>query len=192
MAAASLTGAGSANQVGGGSCTPDRVSCIIAGVGRALYPSKTWAFFADMLGIQERAAKYRMAGSRAFTVDELQVLLQSEDGIDFLVALMGDAQPRWWRWMQKVMTLAAVRRRQAEDQQEILRLETSPDVEVGARRRIKGALNADRNLSAAIARAETAVGFQRPDRARATNDGLRQGAGVPHRPVAAAGGRKGR
>lgn len=192
MRAASLASAILPNGRGAGTCTESAASCTLTQAARSLYPSKTWAFLCDVLGIQERTAKHRLSGSRPYTVAELTILLQSEDGIDFLVAIMGDAQPRWWRWMQKVMTLAKVRRRQAEDQQEILKLETSSDVEVGARRRIKGALNADRNLSAAIARAETAVGFQRPDRNRGIDNAPRAGASVSHRALAAAGGRKGR
>lgn len=126
-----------------------------------------------MFGLQERTAKHRLAVTRVYTIGELQTLLRSEDGLDFLVAVMGDAQPSWWRWITKVMTLAAVRRRQAEDAQEILKLETSGDVEVGARRRIKGALNADKRISAAVARAETTLGLSRPDmdRVGAASDG---------------------
>ncbi|MDB5594893.1 MAG: hypothetical protein JWM36_1854 [Hyphomicrobiales bacterium] len=191
MATASLAHGVSANQGGAISCTASAVSCTISSVIRSLIPNKTWVFISDSFDLQERAAKHRLAGTRPYTVEELQILLQSEDGIDFLVAIMGDAQPTWWRWMTKVMTLAAVRRRQAEDQQEILKLETSNDVEVGARRRIKGALNADRNLSAAIARAETAVGFQRPERGGAVAHGSSAGARISDRAVATAGRRRG-
>lgn len=170
MSSISGTSRGFANHVGGGSCTENHGSCTIAAVNFAIteilkikFPLKTWAHLASILGLQERAAKYRLANARAYTVEDLQALLHSEHGLDFLIAVMGEAQPAWWRWMTKVMTLAAVRRRQAEDAQEILKLETSTDADVGARRRIKGALDADRRISASIARAETAVGFLRPN-----------------------------
>lgn len=165
-------------------CTDNAISCTISNLIRSKYPLKTWCFVAETFGLQERTAKHRLAVTRVYTVAELQILLRSEDGLDFLVAVMGDAQPAWWRWLNKVMTLAAVRRRQAEDAQEILKLETSPDADVGARRRIKGALNADTRISAAVARAETALGFSRPnvDRVGAAAGG--RGAGVSDRAVA--------
>lgn len=170
-------------------CTDNAVSCTISNLIRDKFPVKTWSFIAETFGLQERTAKHRLAGTRVYTVGELQTLLRSEDGLDFLVAVMGEAQPAWWRWINKVMTLAAVRRRQAEDAQEILKLETSPDTDVGARRRIKGALDADRRISAAIVRAETAVGISRPnvDRVGAAADS--RSARLPHRAMAGAKGR---
>lgn len=184
-----MTMANCANSGGAETCTDNAVSCTISDLIRQKFPVKTWSFIAQTFGLQERTAKHRLAGSRVYTVSELQILLQSEEGLDFLVAVMGDAQPAWWRWINRVMTLAAVRRRQAEDAQEILKLETSPDTDVGARRRVKGALDADRRLSSAIARAETTLGFSRPnvDRMGAADDG--RGARIPHRALAGAKGR---
>lgn len=183
----------SANLGSGNSCTGRREMCTIGAVNFAInevlkskFPLKTWAHLAALLGLQERAAKYRLSNSRAYTVDELQTLLHSEDGLDFLMAVMGEAQPAWWRWINKVMTLAAVRRRQAEDAQEILKLETSGDADVGARRRIKGALNAEKRISSAVARAETSLGLSRPNLDRV---GFAAGGGssrVPSRAVAGA------
>lgn len=151
------------NARGAETCTDSAASCTISQLIRSKYPLKTWGFIADSFNLQERTAKHRLAGTRVYSVSELQILLRSDDGLDFLVAVMGDAQPPWWRWLTKVMTLASVRRRQAEDAQEILKLETSSDADVGARRRIKGALNADKRISTAVARAETALGFSQPN-----------------------------
>lgn len=164
-----------ANQGGARTCTDSAVSCTISAVIRTKNPNKTWAFVAETLSLKERAAKHRLAGSRPYTVGELQTLFQSEYGLDYLEALMADAEPRWWMWLRKVMKLAAVRRRQAEDHQEVLLLETSAPLEPGSRRRLKGIRDADRHLSAAMAEKETALGFLRPDPARAV-----------HRPVAQA------
>lgn len=191
MPRASATTADLANFGGGNSCTVNRETCTISAVNLAInevlkskFPLKTWAHLAAMLGLQERAAKYRVSNSRAYTVDELQTLLHSEHGLDFLMAVMGEAQPAWWRWINKVMTLAAVRRRQAEDAQEILKLETAADVDVGARRRIKGALDADKRISAAVARAETSLGLSRPNLDRVGSPAGGRGVGVPHRALA--------
>lgn len=163
MTRASVTTADMSNFGGAETCIDNATSCTISDLIRAKYPVKTWSFVAGMFGLQERTAKHRLAVTRVYTVGELRTLLRSEDGLDFLIAVMGDAQPTWWRWITKVMTLASVRRRQHEDAQEILKLETTGDVEVGARRRIKGALNADKRISAAVARAETTLGISRPD-----------------------------
>jgi len=185
MATASRAASNFANQRGAETCTESAVSCIISEVIRAKYPSKTWAFIAQSLGLQERAAKHRLAGSRPYTVAELQTLLQSEDGLDILVALMADAEPKWWWWAKQVMAVASIKRRRAEDEQEILRLETSAPAEIGARRRIKGALNANQSVNAALDRAETALGFRRPDATGALAAAPRAGAGLSHRAVAA-------
>jgi hypothetical protein len=170
------------------------VNAVISAVLKIKESRKTWGFLIDLMPrsfeMTERVAKHRLAGTRDYTVEELQALLRSEEGLDFLVAVMGDAQPAWWRWMTRVMTLAAVRRRQAEDAQEILKLETSGDVDVGARRRIKGALDADRRLSSAIAKAETTLGFSRPnvDRLGAAADG--RGGSLSRGAMAQAKGRR--
>lgn len=185
-----------ANQVGGGSCMDPREKCTIAAVNYAItdvlkkqFPLKTWAHLGAMLGLQERAAKYRVSNARAYTVEELQTLLHSEHGLDFLVAVMGDAQPAWWRWITKIMTLAAVRRRQHEDAQQILKLETAADADVGARRRIKGALNADKRISAAVARAETTLGLSRPNMDRMGHPAATGSNSLRDRSVASPAGR---
>lgn len=152
-------------------------------------PRKTWGFLADAFGLRERQCKARLSGETCYTIEELQTLLQSEDGLDFLVAVMADATPAWWRWALKVMAIASVRRRQSEDQQLIMSLEAGA-AEHSARRRIKGALDADKRVSAAIARAETALGFQQPDADRGAVAVSRPIARVPHRAMAAKGGRR--
>jgi hypothetical protein len=170
-----------------GSCTTvSELQASITNIIRRKNPYKTWAFVADLFGLKERSAKHRLANSRVYTIEELQVLLQSEDGLDYLAALMGAAEPKWWWWAKQVMAVAAIKRRRAEDEQEILKLETSAPAEVGARRRIKGALDANRSLKASIDRAETALGFRRPDVDSADADAVRGKAGASHRAVAQA------
>ncbi|QUS39529.1 hypothetical protein RPMA_12305 [Tardiphaga alba] len=172
---------------------PDRVSCTFSAVSidltqvaKSKFPQKTWAHLASMLGLQERAAKYRVSNSRAYTADEIRTLLQSEDGLDFLAAIMADAEPKWWWWAKQVMTVASIKRRRHEDEQEILKLETSAPAETGARRRIKGALDANRNIKAAVDRAETALGVQRPNLDSRDADAAGAGARLSGRSVAPA------
>ncbi|MDI3563535.1 hypothetical protein [Bradyrhizobium sp. Arg816] len=198
MSRSSATTAHCANSGGAGTCTDFSGSCTtvselqasITSIIRAKNPYKTWAFVADLFGLKERSAKHRLANSRVYTIEELQALLQSEDGLDYLAALMADAEPKWWWWAKQVMAVAAIKRRRAEDEQEILKLETSAPAEVGARRRIKGALDANRNLKASIDRAETSLGLRRPDADRRDADAARAGAGAPHRAVAQAQARR--
>lgn len=144
-------------------CTASPLQIAITDLLRKRNPHKTWAFLAETFGLKERAAKHRLANSVSYTIEELQALIQSEDGLDFLVALMADAEPKWWWWAKQVMAVASIKRRRKEDEQQIMKLETSAPAEVGARRRIKGALDANRSISAAVDRAEVALGFQRPD-----------------------------
>lgn len=183
MSTASTIGRGNANSGGDGSCTTFPESCTISqqisGLFRSKYPSKTWSVVAGLLGLSERAAKYRVAAARPYTVEELQAILQSDDGLEFLQMLMAESTPLWWLWLQKTIKLAQARRKQAEVQQEVLLLETSTPVETGSKRRLKGIRDADRRLSTTIAEKETALGFLRPDAGRA-----------PHRAVAQAKGRR--
>lgn len=187
-AKASNSGSGRSCTATPNPCTLFEVSPAITEVFKEKFPLKTWAHIGSSLGLQERAAKYRASNSRTYTSDELAALLRGEEGLDFLVAVMGDARPIWWRWALKVLAIAAVRRRQAEDQQLIMRLEAGQG-EPSARRRIKGAMDANKRVSAAIARAEAALGFQDPNLDRV--DGPRSGGanGLPDRAVA---GKKGK
>ena len=176
MAASCVTGGKPAKVRGGETCMPDRVLCTFSAVSIDLtavakfkFPQKTWAHLASMLGLQERAAKYRVSNTRAYTADEIRTLLQSEDGLEFLNAIMAEAEPKWWWWAKQVMTVAAIKRRRAEDEQEILKLETSAPAETGARRRIKGALDANRHIKTSIDKAETALGFLRQDSPRGSD-----------------------
>lgn len=196
MARLSLNSMELANLGGAKTCTDFPVSCTnasplqiaITDIIKTKFPrgTKPWAFIADAFGLKERAAKHRLSNTSAYTIEELQALLQSEDGLDFLVAIMADAEPKWWWWAKQVMTLAAVRRRRAEDEQEILKLETSAPAEHGSRRRIKGALDASKRVGAALARAETTVGFRRPELDGRGVADVGRGARVPDRTMAPA------
>lgn len=186
------TNSGGANVGTGFSALGSRspLSVTLSDLLKSKFPRKTWAHLADFLDCGERVAKHRLSNTRSFTVDELQALLHSEEGLDFLVAVMADARPRWWVWALKVMKLADLRRTQHETQQEALRLESEMGAEVGSRRRIRNALHANASLSASLARAETTLGIQRADLDRRA-DHAPSAVGRPaHRAVAAKGGRR--
>jgi hypothetical protein len=126
----------------------------------------------------ERVAKHRLAGSREYTIEELQALmLQSENGFEILQVLMAQAEPKWWWWAKRVIATAERRRQAAELDQEILQLETSRPPDVSGRRRIKGDLDARTTLGNAFARKETALGFLRPDCNRVADSAVAQAKG---------------
>ncbi len=189
MPSPSVTASGLSNSGGVDRYTESAATYTISEVFRGKYPSKTWAFIANLLGLQERAAKHRLAASRPYTVAELQIILQSEDGFDFLNALMEDAQPKWWWWAKRVIATAERRRLAAEIDQEILQLETSRPSDVNGRRRIKGDLDARTTLGKKFAAAETALGFLAPNPDRAASGAMvpAQAAGPAKRPYAGRG-----
>jgi hypothetical protein len=99
------------------SITPRSVdaNAIIADCARAVFGRKTWAQVARILGLSERSAKSRLAREREFTADEIAALLKSEQGIHFLVALVGDARPSWWTALLRMGLLGGVAKRRAAD-----------------------------------------------------------------------------
>ena len=189
MREASLNAAIPANNRGAASYNDSAVTCTISEIFRSKYPNKTWAFLASCIGLQERAAKHRLSATRPYTVSELRTLLRSEDGLEFLEALMEGAEPKWWWWGKQVMTVASIKRRRAEDEQEILKLETSAPAETGARRRIKGALDANRRVNSAVDRTETALGFLAPNADRAVARAVAPAKAVPAKRAYAGRGR---
>lgn len=174
-----------ANQVGAklGSANP------ISGIQRAITnilkdkePRKTWALLMDLLWprieMSERAAKHRVANTRSYSIEELQVLIQSDDGLTVLEALMDDAQPEWWKQLQKEISLCKARAHQALARQIVMEMEPV-QIDVRSRRQLKRFSDADRRINSTMAEKETSVGLLRqdmggaPDRAVAQTKGRR-------------------
>lgn len=148
------------------SCTVSPLQAALTDLIRAFNPQKTWTFVADLFGLKERSAKHRLSNSVNYTIEELQLLIQGEDGLAYLEALMAEAQPRWWRDLRKTIELSRIRGEQALLQQRAMALDNTPMARQD-RRKMKRVIDADRNLSAARAEQETAVGLllQNGDRA---------------------------
>lgn len=186
MRTASLATAELANLGGAENCTNrtktrtiSQLQSDVTDLVKRHFPRKTWALLADAFELKERAAKHRLANNSSYTIEELQLLFQSEDGLDYLNAMMADATPTWWVWCKQVMAQAEKRRLAAEATQEALQLEAQLPPTAAARRLTKGNADATKKLSAAFARKETALGILRPDVNRA-----------PARAVAQAKGRR--
>jgi len=144
---------------------------IVATV-KNLFPQHTRKTLARILGLSDGAARKKLTGERAFSVDELAVLLRSEQGIHFLVALMADAEPPWWSRVQAYFAAIDAQRMQR-----------------AARRRLREAINDDAELSAAIARADALL-VHDEDFHRPMADAVRAVARVPSSAVATATKRK--
>lgn len=119
------------------------VSWIVRIILRDLFPRKTWARVVELLHVSPRVAKHRLAGTREFTAGELAGLLRSEFGQRFLIAVMADAEPAWWRRLRSQL--------QITDARHYERL---------ARRKIKEAVQHADDTVAALSRAETALCLQ--------------------------------
>lgn len=76
---------------------------------------KPYRALVDVLKVSERDSHYRLSASRRFKDDEIAALLQSEEGLAFLVALMDQARPRWWAAIQEMAVLGSVAERRRRD-----------------------------------------------------------------------------
>jgi len=170
MSAISIGGRRNANSVTGqlvGNDRPKRRSISpVMLAARSLWPRKTAAELAELTGASLRTAERWLAGERTLSTDALAALIRSERGLDFLVALMADAEPVWWRRVKAYFA--------AIDAQRLQR---------AARRRLREAIDADTALSAAIGRADALL-VQDEEFYREQGDALRAVARGPHRTLA--------
>lgn len=140
--------------------------------------AKPAAVMADWLGISERTAKRKLGCERELSAEEIGRLIRSEHGFHFVTAIMDDARPEWWRVCSALMDAADIRKMQMAAQRRIAKT-------------LEGALDADRTLSSAIARAE-ALAVHDEEHARPHIDALRSMARVPGRAVAPSNKGRGR
>lgn len=186
MPRASSTTADCANFGGAETCTVYQKTCTVSALQAAITDiikfkkprgTKAWAYLCDLFDIKERSAKSRLSNSVSYTIEELQALIQGDDGREYLDALMADAEPEWWVWTKQIMAQAAKRRLAAEATQEALQLEAQLPPTAAARRLTKGNADVSKKLNTAFARKETALGFLRPDSNRAVDSGMAQAQG---------------
>jgi len=108
MTAALATNRGPATRCGTQSLRGhwDRVAQTV----RELFPHKTAYHLSELTGLRLRAAEYFLSRKTGLSSDALVSLLQSEQGIDALAALMGDARPGWWRRLKAAAMRERVQR----------------------------------------------------------------------------------
>lgn len=119
MTAASSSQAFGANQ---GVVQPDgkfrpagRLTRAVMRKAHSLWPRKTAAEVAAIAHVLPRAAERWTEGKREISADALARLLRSEQGIHFLVAVMGDARPRWWSALLRMGLVGSIQRRREAD-----------------------------------------------------------------------------
>jgi hypothetical protein len=173
--------AGKANSGGAETCTAFTETCttsrIISETLSRICPEKTWAYIAKLTGINERAAKHRKAGSRRYTAADLAAILRSDNGYVVLAAIMAESNAKWWRVCSPLMQVAEVQAMQLRARKKISQA-------------LQGAVDADSDLTAAIARADALL-VHDEDFARPHADAVRAMAGLSRGAVAAPA-RKGR
>lgn len=137
---ASIIQYGKAKRRGGDLCTSNaravHLNLSLATCAKAVF-TKPVQTLMGLFKIGERDAKYRLSAERKFTAAEIQALLQTEEGIRFLVTIMADARPAWWRAVQRAMLMGSAVRR-AEADAEMLR--RFADAEQSATQTIPAAL----------------------------------------------------
>lgn len=122
------------------------------------------------LNVTDKQAKRKLNGERELSADEIATLIRSEQGFHIVAAIMGDATPEWWRLCSVLMDAAEIKKMQIVAQRRIAK-------------QLRGAIDADAELTAAIARSE-ALAFHDPEHMRPHLDALRSMAGLSDRAVA--------
>lgn len=90
---------------------------------RALHPSKTAHKIAAITGSDPRTVERWLAFRAEPRASELVEMLQSEDGLVVLTALMGDARPVWWKRFRRTCSLATARADLETQRRKLERLE---------------------------------------------------------------------
>lgn len=177
MSQASAMAANSANRSSVEVCTIETQSVYLNGIIAECAKQafvKPYSALMHFLHLGESAAKKKLGGHRAFTGAELARLIRTEEGYQFVAAIMATADPvpAWWRVCAPLMEAAEVRKMQIVAQKRVAKV-------------IREAVNADDLLSATIAKAD-ALAVHDADHMGPYRDALRSMASVPDRAVAPA------
>jgi hypothetical protein len=96
-------------------------------VARALWPLKTDLELAARTQASDRMARYWLQNRFNISADDLANLLRSDEGMQVLEAVMGEARPKWWARMKGSAQRSALRRAQRELQRQIDQMELELD-----------------------------------------------------------------
>ncbi len=133
---------------------------------KSLQPLKTWGLIAEVLGLKEHAAKHRAANHRGYSVEEIRILLHSDEGDQILEMLMAEAEPAWWRALRINLNLSKAVAAQAQWTQSVMALDAAP-MDRPTRSKMKKVIDADRAFNRARTQKELAAGLLHQDADRA-------------------------
>lgn len=119
-----------------------RLTARVMRTARGIWSNKIAANLALIAGVDQRTAERWLSGEQALSADTLARLIRSESGLEFLTAVMADARPSWWEFIRKASRLGFLRAQQ---------------------QKLQEALHEEEQISATLARAETAMGNVDPD-----------------------------
>lgn len=88
-----------------------------------IFPRKTWSALCDLLGITERVAKHRLAGTRAYSLEDMQRILRSRYGGSYLRTLMRGSREEWWGALSEQHEIALLRAQQSDSEKKLRALE---------------------------------------------------------------------
>lgn len=118
MATSSASARDRANFLGGGLCSKNAASAQLtrqlSEMAERVF-AKPYRALVDYLQISERDAHYRLSASRKYDAVDIARLLQTEEGIRFLVVLMDQARPKWWRAIISMGVMGSVAQRRRAD-----------------------------------------------------------------------------
>ena len=113
MTAGSIAASGKANQGVEESLRPSGrdlpLQQAIARVARAIWPTKTDLELAVRTGTSDRACRDLLANRGGMSLRAVANLLASEEGREFLEALLGDASPQWRKHLADHIEIAEMR-----------------------------------------------------------------------------------
>jgi hypothetical protein len=79
-------------------------------VARDLWPKKTAAELAARTQVSQRTAERWLALRTGMSDENIQALVQCDEGLAFLEAIMGDATPEYWRDFKRSARRSNLRR----------------------------------------------------------------------------------
>lgn len=100
------------------------LSQAIARVARSIWPTKTDIELRIRTGTSDRRCRDLLAGRSGMSLDAVANLLRSEEGFEFLLALLGDASPDWRRKLEVHIDISLTRFAIEQQRNRIAELET--------------------------------------------------------------------
>ena len=89
---------------------------------RDVWPVKTALHLSEITGYSTRACEAWLAGKAVLPSDALAELMRSEQGRDFLVAVLADSTPRWWLRLKAWLSAVDLAVEQAKHRRKLRKL----------------------------------------------------------------------